>query len=1384
MTVINLSKINHTRIYKVDSLMVNLPKSTKLTHLILSDNTVDGFVRTANAIKFVPNSPRKVAFPAFTINDSSFRILKNNAVRDSYFNELKEQRFPFNKILDLHKIPTQFNGKPILIDVSIYRYTFNQYIKDKKRKPGASFGIFKKLMDMMLDYIPKGRMIQLIFDMAAEKDAFMEAVLFFLQYKTDEMLTYLKQLDVVFVSRSGFVYQGVYTTPMKGTILNILNKMNKLTSDPTEDLGEYVKVVTDAEMTTADKALLDQSTKLIVDASDKEQFEIDPSILHQEDEHDTSALPDLDKPSSPIELDASNSDLTPIPNGLELTQDEKVLSLDNLLSMNVGDIAIAQLKAENVEFLKKVMPQQEKVLAELEKEADILAADKTLDTKVIPDNTIISEGIKSISTNAITSSYYTKQYKRDILNVVKSLNNDPDFPVIVTKFEIKDSSSALSKTDELTVEFMDKKYKKSTFKVDVPRLSHDGFMLINGNKKFIAKQATPITVIKETNDRVQITTNYRKTFLYRKGEKTSGHVDRILRLISNQDFKSITRTYGNSTASNLSYPVSIPYNYLAKKYFKIQLNGDNGILLYLNQQDIRDALTEMKVTFNEDKYLPIGFRLSKGKPYDLLLEDITSREVFVNPISRKEKATKYNSSLVQMITDIITSTTDQELADSYKATKPSLSLSYTEIKIVSTSMALGVLIASYRGLIPALDLYKVKYHVEDKRIAKKESEIVLAFKDAYLYIDTEFKPDIEIFVNGLLFLNCSTYSLGETGVFAPIFLDYLQEATGSRNTAKALMNFESSMLDPITMETLVSLNLPTNFPELLLYGNTLLGDFEHHRKNDMSHFRIRDSEVITVAVYNTLMDAYNNYKRSVRSGIPQPISTKKDAVLKALQGMTNVEDYSTLNPFLEAELKSKTTFKGPSGLNSSDAYTAEIRAYDKSMLGLYGIYTPIGPEVGVNRSLVLNPKIKTTRGFIQNFDLDKANASNLFSIGELLNVFTAKHADSPRAIMATVQGKHLTPTFVQHPYVVGNGTDKALAHLVGQDFAFKSSMDGVVTSIDEEKELCIITFTDGNTSVIDFSKKPAKNSGGGFFIQNKLTLMKGIKKGYKFKKGEILAIDDSFFKEMLDGSIGFAGGRLSKIAVAALPETFEDSAIITSTVVEEMASKVINERPAILSKNSRITKMAKIGDMVEVNDALIIFEEVGSDEATALKALEKLDSSTQSTIEEIARSTVKAKFTGEIFDIRIYYNCDLEKMHPSLRKIVEAYIKKYNAKGNIISKIKSDEIIQQPSTDKIDALKIMGNDVDGVVIQFFIAHKDKMKVGDKLTFAVALKAILAETIEEGKEPYTDYRPEEELSAVISPMSLVSRMVPDLYLLGFSTKVVIELERQCIDLLEE
>ena len=457
------------------------------------------------------------------------------------------------------------------------------------------------------------------------------------------------------------------------------------------------------------------------------------------------------------------------------------------------------------------------------------------------------------------------------------------------------------------------------------------------------------------------------------------------------------------------------------------------------------------------------------------------------------------------------------------------------------------------------------------------------------------------------------------------------------------------------------------------------------------------------------------------------------------------------------------------------------------MLGLYGIYTPIGPEVGVNRSMVLNPKIKSTRGIIQDFDIDKADSTNLFSVGELLNTFTAAHADSPRAIMATIQGKHLTPTKVQHPYIVGNGVDKALGHMIGNEFVYKALGDGKIETIDLKTEIATVKYNDGTTSIINLAGVAAKNSGGGFFIENRLTLRDHIKVGYKVKKGEILAMDDSFFKEMLDGSIGFAGGRLSKVAIYGLDTTFEDSASVTQAIVNEMSSDVINERRVVLSKNSRITKIAKIGDKVEVNDPLLIFEEVGSDDELTLAALEKLDTNTASTIEELARSTAKAKFSGEIFDIQIYYNAELDSLHPTLRKVVTDYIKKYSAKAKYIDKGREDEIVHQPSTVKIESEKILGDDVDGVVIQYFIKHKDKCKVGDKLTFQVAAKTIIAETVDEGLEPYSEYNiygEKDSIDALLSPLSLVARMIPDMYLSGYSHKVVLSLEQQCIALLEE
>ena len=66
------------------------------------------------------------------------------------------------------------------------------------------------------------------------------------------------------------------------------------------------------------------------------------------------------------------------------------------------------------------------------------------------------------------------------------------------------------------------------------------------------------------------------------------------------------------------------------------------------------------------------------------------------------------------------------------------------------------------------------------------------------------------------------------------------------------------------------------------------------------------------------------------------------------------------------------------------------------MLGLFGMFSPVSEQVGVNRSTVLNPKINNTRGFMDKIDVEKAPMDQLFGPSEMLNIFTPNHSDSPR----------------------------------------------------------------------------------------------------------------------------------------------------------------------------------------------------------------------------------------------------------------------------------------------------------------------------------------------------------------------------------------------------
>ena len=83
---------------------------------------------------------------------------------------------------------------------------------------------------------------------------------------------------------------------------------------------------------------------------------------------------------------------------------------------------------------------------------------------------------------------------------------------------------------------------------------------------------------------------------------------------------------------------------------------------------------------------------------------------------------------------------------------------------------------------------------------------------------------------------------------------------------------------------------------------------------------------------------------------------------------------------------------------------------------------------------------------------------------------------------------------------------------------------------------------------------------------------------------------------------------------------------------------------------------------------------------------------------------------------------------------------------------------------------------------FYIKCTDKMGVGDKLVYNTAIKGVVKDIIPSGKEPYSEYRKDEHVDALLTTSAVNARMVGSILTGGALTKVIVELTRQCKDIL--
>ena len=959
----------------------------------------------------------------------------------------------------------------------------------------------------------------------------------------------------------------------------------------------------------------------------------------------------------------------------------------------------------------------------------------------------------------------------DIMKCLHSLSQNKDIPMSVIDVSMEDRSTSEDAIITYTVHLEDSLGKRHTLRFDMPKIINKRFLRLRGNDKIIPGQLINLPIIKTDEDTVQVVSNYNKIFITRYGQvgkinQSTNALIRALTKLKENNYKLEVKDdndiptpskidLGNNAKISAKYELPAEYVELSKIFNKITTS--DGRVYYFNRDELIHKLEEKKVKVESDQgFMVIG--ITKDNQSITVPEEGVS-SALINHLGIHKYA--------------------------YTFMKPGARMTYSQASILNSKIPLIVVMAYTAGLTGALNAAGIEYNLSEKR--PTETKNYFRFNDGFLSFNDNYAPDAALLVNGLAVINTQEYSLTDIDTKA-MWLDVLDDF-GGRNRADGLDSFANLMMDPITVEVCKTYKLPTDYIEVLAYASSLLTTNKFNRHTDITGNRFRTNERLVHFLYKALATSYGMYLREIKNNRKDAKMTmKQSAVIDMALSDVTTSDLSKLSPLLELESANTVTFKGLSGMNSDRSYSLDKRTYDKTMINKLSMSTGFSATVGINRQSTINMGIESTKGYIKSGgELDRMSDANTLSITEALTPFGTTRDDPFRTAMTFIQtSKHGMRTNSQDPLLVTNGADQALPYLTSDTFAHKTKWDAVVEEVNDDYMIIANKSNRSEKEFIDLREKVEKNSDGGFFITIKLDLAKNYKKGQTIKPGEIIAYDkDSYSDKVGVGNLAYNIGTLTKVAIMHTDKGFEDSAIISQDLSEKMASEIVLQVDVLMDAKDIDIQCVEIGKPLHEGEVIMSYRAALEDQ-DATDIINKMVSKnagneSKELMDEIGKIKVKSKVTGKLQDIKIYSTIPTSEMSKSLA----AFVNKYNAP---IDKMKSKlsklgiDASQYGTSGVLPAVGKLKHAEGKVLVEFYIKYYDKMSVGDKLVYFSALKGVVKEIFPEGKEPYSEYRPEEKVHSFLPVGSVNARMVTSVLTLGAINKVLIELDRHVKDIM--
>ena len=959
----------------------------------------------------------------------------------------------------------------------------------------------------------------------------------------------------------------------------------------------------------------------------------------------------------------------------------------------------------------------------------------------------------------------------DIMKCLHSLSQNKDIPMSVIDVAVEDRSTSEDSILTYTVHLEDSLGKRHTLRFDMPKIINKRFLRLRGNDKIIPGQLINLPIIKTDEDTVQVVSNYNKIFITRYGQvgkinQSTNALIRALTKLKENNYKLEVKDgdavdspskidLGNNAKISAKYELPAEYVELSKIFNKVTTS--DGRVYYFNRDELVHKLEEKKVKVESSQ----GF---------LVVAITKDNQAITVP------ETGVSSALINHLGI-------HEYA--YTFMKPGARMTYSQASILNSKIPLIVVMAYTAGLTGALNAAGVEYDLTEKRPTNTKN--YFRFNDGFLSFNDNYAPDVALLVNGLAVINTQEYSLTDIDTKA-MWLDVLDDF-GGRNRADGLDSFANLMMDPITVEVCKTYKLPTDYIEVLAYASSLLTTNKFNRHTDITGNRFRTNERLVHFLYKSLATSYGMYLREIKNNRKDAKMTmKQSAVIDMALADVTTSDLSKLSPLLELESANTVTFKGLSGMNSDRSYSLDKRTYDKTMINKLSMSTGFSATVGINRQSTINMGIESTKGYIKSGgELDRMSDANTLSITEALTPFGTTRDDPFRTAMTFIQtSKHGMRTTEQDPLLVSNGADQALPYLTSDTFAHKAKWNAVVEEITNDYMIIANKSNPKEKEFIDLREKVEKNSDGGFFITIKLDTFKNYKKGDSIKAGDIVAYDKSSYSDTVGiGNLAYNIGTLTKIAIMHTDKGFEDSAIISQDLSKKMASEIVLQVDVLMDAKDIDIQCVEVGKELHEGEVIMSYRAALEDQdATDIinKMVQKnAGSDSKELMDEIGKIKVKSKVTGKLQDIKVYSTIPTSEMSKSLASFVNKYNGPVDKMKSKLSKLGIDGS-QYGTSGVLPPVGKLKHCEGKVLVEFYIKYHDKMSVGDKLVYFSALKGVVKEIFPEGKEPYSEYRPDEKVHSFLPVGSINARMVSSVLTLGSINKVLIELDRHVKDIM--